>query len=44
MILQPGLSALLHNLTTLGISLYAMRPYLPQRQDDAVETTAEEEA
>ena len=44
MILQPGLSALLHNLTTLGISLYAMRPYLPQQQDDAVETTAEEEA
>ncbi|WP_298068288.1 heavy metal translocating P-type ATPase [uncultured Mailhella sp.] len=29
-ILQPGLSAVLHNLTTLGVSLNAMRPKLPQ--------------
>lgn len=29
MVLRPGLSALLHNLTTLGVSLNAMRPYLP---------------
>lgn len=28
--LQPGLSALLHNLTTLGVSLNAMRPALPK--------------
>lgn len=29
-ILQPGLSAVLHNLTTLGVSLNAMRPKLPR--------------
>ncbi|WP_300908766.1 heavy metal translocating P-type ATPase [uncultured Desulfovibrio sp.] len=29
MVLAPGLSALLHNLTTLGVSLNAMRPHLP---------------
>ena len=29
MLLPPGLSALLHNLTTLGITLNAMRPHLP---------------
>lgn len=28
MFLQPGVSALLHNLTTLGVSLNAMRPHL----------------
>jgi len=28
-VLQPGLSAILHNLTTLGVSLNAMRPTLP---------------
>lgn len=28
MLLSPGLSALLHNLTTLGVSLNAMRPHL----------------
>ncbi len=28
MLLPPGLSALLHNLTTLGVSLNAMRPHL----------------
>ena len=28
MLLQPGVSALLHNLTTLGVSLNAMRPHL----------------
>ena len=36
MLLPPGLSALLHNLTTLGVSLNAMRPHLraanPSRQ------------
>lgn len=31
MLLSPGLSALLHNLTTLGVSLNAMRPHLPAR-------------
>ena len=30
-ILQPGPSALLHNLTTLGVSLNAMRPVLPSK-------------
>ena len=29
MLLTPGVSALLHNLTTLGITLNAMRPHLP---------------
>ena len=29
MILGPGVSALLHNLTTMGVSLNAMRPHLP---------------
>ncbi|SDF52865.1 heavy metal translocating P-type ATPase [Desulfovibrio legallii] len=29
MLLGPGLSALLHNLTTLGVALNAMRPHLP---------------
>lgn len=29
-LLQPGASAVLHNLTTLGVSLNAMRPALPQ--------------
>ena len=29
-VLQPGVSAVLHNLTTLGVSLNAMRPKLPQ--------------
>lgn len=29
MVLTPGLSALLHNLTTLGVSLNAMRRHLP---------------
>jgi len=29
MVLGPGLSALLHNLTTLGVALNAMRPHLP---------------
>ena len=29
-VLQPGLSAVLHNLTTLGVSLNAMRPALPK--------------
>ncbi|WP_297217048.1 heavy metal translocating P-type ATPase [uncultured Desulfovibrio sp.] len=29
MVLAPGASALLHNLTTLGITLNAMRPHLP---------------
>ena len=28
-LLQPGVSAVLHNLTTLGVSLNAMRPALP---------------
>ena len=28
MILSPGISALLHNLTTLGVTLNAMRPHL----------------
>ena len=31
MILTPGVSALLHNLTTLGVTLNAMRPHLPGR-------------
>ena len=34
MFLQPGVSALLHNLTTLGVSLNAMRPHL--RSGEAV--------
>lgn len=42
MILQPGLSALLHNLTTLGVSLYAMRPYLPAEQNETLDTAAAE--
>ena len=42
MILQPGLSALLHNLTTLGVSLYAMRPYLPASQNETADTAAAE--
>ena len=29
--IQPGLSAVLHNLTTLGVSLNAMRPTLGGR-------------
>ena len=29
-VLQPGVSAVLHNLTTLGVSLNAMRPTLPK--------------
>lgn len=29
-LLQPGISAVLHNLTTLGVSLNAMRPALPK--------------
>ncbi len=36
MVLTPGVSALLHNLTTLGITLNAMRPHLPP-DDDADE-------
>ncbi|MBR4605314.1 MAG: heavy metal translocating P-type ATPase [Lachnospiraceae bacterium] len=35
MILGPGTSALLHNLTTLAVSLNAMRPHFPGKQDDA---------
>ena len=35
MVLTPGVSALLHNLTTLGITLNAMRPHLPA--DDEAE-------
>ena len=31
MVLTPGGSALLHNLTTLGVTLNAMRPHLPGR-------------
>ena len=31
MVLTPGVSALLHNLTTLGVTLNAMRPHLPGR-------------
>lgn len=42
MILQPGFSALLHNLTTLGVSLYAMRPYLPAEQNETLDTAAAE--
>ena len=30
MVLGPGVSALLHNLTTLGVALNAMRPHLPK--------------
>ena len=29
MVLGPGVSALLHNVTTLGVALNAMRPHLP---------------
>ena len=29
-LLRPGLSAVLHNLTTLGVCLNAMRPALPK--------------
>ncbi len=35
MFLQPGISALLHNLTTLGVSLNAMRPHLPAPAPEA---------
>ena len=35
MALAPGLSALLHNLTTLGVSLNAMRPHLPAPKPEA---------
>lgn len=31
MIIGPGVSALLHNVTTLGVALNAMRPHLPQK-------------
>ena len=30
MVLGPGVSALLHNLTPLGVALNAMRPHLPK--------------
>ena len=40
MVLQPGLSALLHNLTTLGVSLNAMRPHLPAPEAPAMEGRA----
>ena len=40
MVLQPGLSALLHNLTTLGVSLNAMRPHLPAPEAPAMEDRA----
>lgn len=32
MILSPGISALLHNLTTLGVTLNAMRPHLSETE------------
>ena len=32
MVLSPGLSALLHNLTTLGVTLNAMRPHLSDQE------------
>ncbi|HJA78324.1 heavy metal translocating P-type ATPase [uncultured Desulfovibrio sp.] len=41
MLLTPGLSALLHNLTTLGITLNAMRAHLPA--PDALEAAEEGE-
>ncbi|MEG6503685.1 hypothetical protein V6C07_11665, partial [Desulfovibrio sp. 1214_IL3152] len=31
MIIGPGVSALLHNVTTLGVALNAMRPHLPKK-------------
>ena len=31
MFMGPGISALLHNVTTLGVALNAMRPHLPQK-------------
>lgn len=31
-LVQPGLSAVLHNVTTVGVTLNAMRPMLPRRQ------------
>lgn len=37
MLLSPGLSALLHNLTTLGVALNAMRPHLPSRESGPTE-------
>lgn len=40
MVLQPGLSALLHNLTTLGVSLNAMRPHLPAQEAPAMKGRA----
>ena len=40
MLLPPGLSALLHNLTTLGVSLNAMRPHLKTLEAGAAEGDA----
>ena len=34
-VLQPGGSAVLHNLTTLGVCLNAMRPMLPRGENAA---------
>lgn len=35
-ILQPGISAMLHNLTTVGVSVNAMRTILPAREEQAL--------
>lgn len=37
MLLSPGLSALLHNMTTLGVALNAMRPHLPSQESGPTE-------
>lgn len=43
MLLSPGLSALLHNLTTLGVTLNAMRPHFSGRDAQHPELAASEE-
>ncbi len=35
-VLQPGLSAMLHNATTVGVALNAMRPMLPPIRDTSI--------
>ena len=44
MVLSPGLSALLHNLTTLGVTLNAMRPHFSAEESRRMALPAPEEA
>ena len=43
MVLSPGLSALLHNLTTLGVTLNAMRPHFSVAESRRMALPAPEE-